>query len=61
MFVIKRTDQGRGYLAPAGSHHSYTHSLENARTFSTREQADAERCHGNEIVVPISELLQKPR
>ncbi len=60
MFVIKRTDQGGGYVSMPGSDKSYTHKLENARTFSTEKQADDERCKGNEIVVPVSELLNKP-
>jgi len=60
MFVIKRTDQGGGYLAMPGSQHSYTRNLENARTFSSYDEADKERCKGNEIVVPVRQLLQNP-
>jgi hypothetical protein len=61
MFVIKRTDQGGGYLAMPGSEHSYTKSLENAQTFSTRDKADGHRCPGNEVVIPLSEIMQKPK
>lgn len=58
MFVIKRTDQGGGYVAAPGSRGSYTSKLQNARTFSTREAADRERCPGNEIIVPVSDELR---
>jgi hypothetical protein len=61
MYVIERTDQGGGYVAPSGSRYSYTKSLEKARTFSTRDEADGHRCPGNEVVVPVSEILQKPK
>jgi len=60
MFVIKRTDQGGGYVAMPGSEHSYTQKLENARTFSSKDEANAERCPGNEIVLPVNEILQNP-
>jgi len=54
MFVIKRTDQGGGYLAQPGSMHSYTRDLDNVRFFPTRKAAERERCKGNEVVVGIS-------
>jgi len=57
MYVIKRTDQGGGYVAREGSKSSYTHSLENARKFPTQEAANAERCEGNEIVLNVYDLL----
>lgn len=59
MYVIKRTDQGGGYVAPAGSDKSYTHTLENAKMWRTRENADRERCVGNEIVLNLDELFQR--
>jgi hypothetical protein len=61
MYVIKRTDQGGGYVAMPSSRHSYTHNVENAQTFSTREKADGHRCPGNEVVIPLSEIMQKPK
>ena len=63
MFVLERTDQGGGYVGANSGHtgQSYVHDLRKAKTFSTRDQAETERCVGNEIIVPISELLQKPR
>ena len=60
MFVIKRTDQGGGYVARDGSAGSYTGFLQNARTFATKEQADRNHCPENEIVVPLEDELQKP-
>ena len=50
-YVLNRTDQGRGYVTPAGSPGSYTAKLQDARLFPTREAAEAERCVENEIVV----------
>lgn len=50
-YVIKRIDQGGGYLAERGSQKSFTRSLLKARKFQTEKEADDERCKGNEIVV----------
>ncbi len=60
-YVIKRTDQGGGWVTPAGSAASYTHRLQDARTFSTKEAAEHERCPENEVVL-VREILemQKP-
>lgn len=49
-YLIKRTDQGGGYVAPQGSAKSYTRSRQAARQYTTREAAEADRC-GNEIIV----------
>ena len=57
MFIIKRTDQGGGYVAKPGGHSSYTHKLELARVFSTHEEARLERCPANEIVLSIHEAM----
>jgi hypothetical protein len=59
MYVIKRTDQGEGYVTRPGSRSSYTSRLENARVFETREQAEGHRCPGNEIVVNVNDLLRR--
>lgn len=50
-FLIKRTDQGGGYVAPPGSVKSYTRRKDRAQRFPTRQAAEAERCPGNEIIV----------
>lgn len=64
MFVLVRHSDGSKYdgyyTAMPGSVHSYTRSLENAQKFSTREQADAEKC-GNESVVPVSSIMRNSR
>lgn len=57
MHVIKRTDQGGGYLCPAGSAKAYTHNIRKARIFHSREEADADRCKGNEIVLSVDSQL----
>ncbi len=51
-YLIKRTDQGGGYVNQPGSKKSYTRSKDRARRFATREEAERHRCPGNEVVVP---------
>ena len=50
-YIIRRTDQGGGYVAPTGNPSSYVRDPRNARQFATKEQADRERCEGNEVVM----------
>ena len=57
MFVIKRTDQGGGYVARPGSRNSYTTRIERARVFDTKEDAERDRCVENEIVLPVREVM----
>lgn len=49
-FIIRRHDQGGGWLAPPGWHKSYTHNRAKARRFETLEAAEAERCPDNESI-----------
>lgn len=56
MFVLIRTDQGKGYVAKQG-HDSYTNDLAKARVYPTHETANDDRCVENEIV---KELMVKP-
>jgi hypothetical protein len=49
MYVIKKRQY---YVRKSGSRYSYTTLLKNARVFSSREQAEKEKC-GNEYVVSI--------
>lgn len=58
MYVIVRSDGA--YVAPPGERSSYTRSLERARKFATAEQAERERCPGNERVAPVAEFLGRP-
>ena len=64
MFVIRRTDQGGGYVRKPLGHQafrgsSYTHYLQEARIFTTREEAERERCPGNEAIVPVARILAR--
>ena len=56
-YVIKRTDQGGGYVAIAGQKNSYTNKVSNMRKFDTEQAARDDACTGNEIVVPLSEII----
>lgn len=56
MYVIVRTD-GK-FVAPPGQAKSYTDKLQHARTFPTREEAEKERCPGNESVRSVASILQ---
>ena len=55
MWVLKRTDQGGGYVADIRKSFggSYTRSLDRARLYPTKEAAEADRCPGNEVAVDI--------
>ncbi len=61
MYVIKNTGNGKwtgAYVNQPGAQHSFTFSLELARKFATREEAEGQRCPGNEVVVPVVDLLR---
>lgn len=60
MFLLKRTDQDRGYVAPAGSDKAYTKNIFSARVFPTREEAERHRCVENEIIVDAGTLWEYP-
>ena len=54
MFIIKRDDGAMVAdmrLSTTGS--SYTRNLQQAKLFTTREEAERDRCPGNERVVDI--------
>jgi hypothetical protein len=50
--VLRRTDQGGGYVQPAGSRKTYGGKA-TARRFATRESAEADRCPGNEVIEEV--------
>jgi hypothetical protein len=56
MYVIMR--RYREYVARPGSLRSYTRSLEDARKFETREEAERNKC-GDETVKNVSDILQR--
>lgn len=58
MYIIKRTDQGGGFLATPGSAHSYTHNLAYAQGFRTRDDALAQCCE-NEVPVSVDNFLPR--
>ncbi len=60
MYLIKRTDQGGGYVALPGSKHAYTKNLRLARTFKTRNDALEECCPWNEVPVSLRSLVPTP-
>lgn len=53
-YLLRRTDQGGGYVAPPGSAKSYTKSRDKARRFNTREEAERDRCPGNEVIEEVA-------
>jgi hypothetical protein len=55
-YVIKRTDQGGGYVAKRGLKESYTKDIEKVRVFATRKRAEESLCIENEVVVPMDEI-----
>lgn len=50
VFLLQRTDQWGGWVAPPGRKSSYVVNKRDARKFNTREEAEAQRCPGNEVV-----------
>lgn len=60
-FVIQRTDQGGGYVTPAGSEKAYTKKLERARVYGTRSEAQRHLCPGNERVLSLAEVFEVTR
>ena len=59
MYVIQRIPD-KAFVARSGRSGSYTRKLQLAQTYKTREAANANRCTGNETVVPVQCLLQEP-
>ena len=57
-FVLQRHEDGK-FVATSGSKHSYTNNIRVARTWATREAAQADAC-GNESARDVADLLQEP-
>ena len=55
-YVIKRTDQGGEYVSKPGNKSSYTNSIRNMRKYTTKEEAESDKCPGNEVVIPLDSL-----
>lgn len=60
-YVLKRTDQGGGYVAREGHPSSYVRNIANARKFPTREAAERDRCVENEVIVDLETILDNYR
>lgn len=58
-YVLVNSETGK-YVAPAGSEHSYTRSLQRARIYPTREAAVGDSC-GNEIAQSVDDILRGRR
>ncbi len=59
MYIIRRLDQGGGWVTKPGSRGSYTHALQLARRFGTMEAADRELCFENEIIETVDEAMAR--
>jgi|GEM_PF-5657593 len=59
MYVIRRRQQdGGGFVSRSGVPGSYTeHNVFEIRVFATRREAEANRCVGNERVLPLAPIL----
>jgi hypothetical protein len=60
-YVIKRTDQGGGFVSKPGGAKSYTKDMRQMRKYPTREAAETDRCQDNEIVVDFNHMLDSLR
>lgn len=58
MYVLRRTDQGGGWVARPGSANSYTHKLQNAATWATRQAAYNDHCPDNEVIEEVEDILR---
>ena len=56
MYLLQRTDGA--YVTRGASPHYYTHNLDWAKVFPTREAAERNRCVDNERVVAMGELIR---
>jgi hypothetical protein len=55
-FVIQRNEDG-AFVRPGGHETSYTHKLQEAEVYRTREEAERNRCPGNEHVTDLESVL----
>lgn len=58
-YVLQRIDDD-AFVMPPGQAYSYTHKLQQARLFPTREAAQQEAC-GNERVLSLEEAAKGGR
>ena len=55
-YLIMRIDQGKGYVTTPGSKHSYTHNIQQAQIYLSKQDAEASCCD-NEVAIPLPDLL----
>jgi len=58
MYLLKRTDQGGGYVARSGLREAYTLNIDKVRLFTTKEDAERNRCTDNEIIIHLDDLTK---
>ena len=59
MYVIKRSDGAFvADMRKSATGSSYTNKLQFAKVFATAEDADRNRCPGNEYVVNVNDLMR---
>ena len=57
MYLLRRTDQGGGYVSKEGHKTSYVSDLSNARKFRTTQEARQHQCINNEVIEDLERLL----
>lgn len=57
-YVIVRASD-RLFVAKPGRKSSYTNALQNAKIYKSQEEAEADRCPGNEYVLSVDSLLEE--
>lgn len=57
MYIIRRIDQGGGYVAKPGSRRSYCQDLAQARKYETFAGAEADLCPENEVILKLLEII----
>jgi hypothetical protein len=57
IWLLKRNDGA--YVAPAGSWHSYTRDIREARKFASLAEAERERCPENESIVALYDEVNR--
>lgn len=57
MYVLRRTDQGGGYVSKPGRGCSYTFKVRHMKKYPTEEAAKADACVENEVPVPLASII----
>ena len=57
MYILRRTNQGGGYVSKEGRQTSYITNLAYARKFRTIEEAQKHQCILNEVIEDLEKVL----